>query len=94
MVVHPGRGLSTARRLRVKKLWNLKAVGRLLAHGFFSSKRSWDRLALTAFFFNIENLVLRARSELNGFAGKDCELLWRFQVSGVRCQEKNTETET
>jgi len=58
VVVHPGRGLSTARRLRVKKLWNLKAVGRLLAHGFFSSKRSWDRLALTAFFFNIENLVL------------------------------------
>jgi hypothetical protein len=36
VVVHPGRGLSTARRLRVKKLWNLKAVGRLLAHGFFS----------------------------------------------------------
>ena len=26
--------------------------------------------------FNIENLVLRARSVLNGFAGKDCELFW------------------
>jgi hypothetical protein len=33
---------------------------------------------------NIENLVLRAWSEFNGFAGKECELLWRFQVSGVR----------
>jgi hypothetical protein len=39
VVVYCGRGLSTARRLRVKKLWNLKAVGRLLAHGFFSSKK-------------------------------------------------------
>ena len=26
------------------------------------------------------------RSELNGFVGEDGELLWRFQVSGVRCQ--------
>jgi hypothetical protein len=30
--------------------------------------------------FNIENLVLRARSEFNGFAGKDCEL---FCSTGV-----------
>ena len=28
-------------------------------------------------------LVLRG-AELNGFAGKDCEPLWKFQVSGVR----------
>jgi hypothetical protein len=28
--------LSTAKRLRVSKLYNLKAVGRLRAHGFFS----------------------------------------------------------
>jgi len=40
VVVHPGRCLSTARRLRVKKLQNLKAVGRLLAHGFFSSYKA------------------------------------------------------
>jgi hypothetical protein len=30
--------------------------------------------------FNIENLVLWARLELNGFAGKDCELFW---IAGV-----------
>ncbi len=29
---------------------------------------------------NIENLVLRARSEFNGFAGKDCELIWSTGV--------------
>jgi hypothetical protein len=39
--------------------------------------------------FNIENLVLMARSEFNDFAGKDREPLWRFQVSG-----ENTEAET
>jgi len=38
--------------------------------------------------------IRKAWSEFNGFAGKDWELLWRFQVSGVRCQEKNTEAET
>ena len=27
-----------------------------------------------------ENLVFRARSELNGFAGKDCELFWSTGV--------------
>jgi hypothetical protein len=26
--------------------------------------------------FNIEDLVLWAMSEFNGFAGKDCELFW------------------
>jgi hypothetical protein len=30
--------------------------------------------------FNIENLVLRARSEFDGFAGKDCELFWSTGV--------------
>ena len=50
----------------------------------------WTRAKWT----RLENLVLKARSELHGFAGKDWELLWRFQVSGVRCQEKNTEAET
>ena len=41
--------------------------------------------------FNIESLVLRASprsrlrgSALNGFVGKDGELLWRFQVSVFR----------
>ncbi len=33
-----------------------------------------------AHLFNIENLVLRARSEFNGFAGKDCELFWSTRV--------------
>ena len=42
----------------------------------------------------MENLDLNGRSSLNGFTGKDYEVLWRFQVSGVRCQEKNTEAET
>jgi hypothetical protein len=28
----------------------------------------------------LENLVFRARSELNGFAGKDCELFWSTGV--------------
>jgi hypothetical protein len=28
----------------------------------------------------LENLVLRARSELRGFAGKDCELFWSTGV--------------
>jgi len=53
---------------------------------FFLEKRNnlWEVL------FNISNLVLRVRSEFNGFAGKDGELLWRFQVSGVRCQERKT----
>ena len=30
----------------------------------------------SATLFNIENLILRARVEFNGFAGKDCELFW------------------
>jgi hypothetical protein len=30
-----------------------------------------------------ENLVLRAKSELNGFAGKDCELFWSIGVSEI-----------
>ena len=34
-------------------------------------------------------LVLRG-SELNGFAGKDCEPLWRFQVSGNIAIEAET----
>jgi hypothetical protein len=34
--------------------------------------------------FNIENLVLRARSEFNGFAGKDCELSWSTEATEVR----------
>jgi hypothetical protein len=42
---------------------------------------------------SVQDPALRG-SELNGFAGKDCRLLWRFQVSGVRCQEKNIEAET
>jgi hypothetical protein len=29
---------------------------------------------------NIENLVLGARSVFNGFAGKDCELIWSTGV--------------
>jgi hypothetical protein len=32
-------------------------------------------------FFNMENLIPRAKSDFNGFAGEDCEVLWRFQVS-------------
>jgi hypothetical protein len=39
----------------------------------------------------VQDPALRG-SELNGFAGKDCEFLWRFQVSGVR--KKNIEAET
>jgi hypothetical protein len=30
--------------------------------------------------FNIEDLILRARSELDGFADKDCELFWSSEV--------------
>jgi len=30
--------------------------------------------------FNIENLVLRAKSEFNGFAGKGGELFWSIGV--------------
>jgi len=53
---------------------------------FFLEKRDdlWEVL------FNISNLVLRVRSEFNGFAGKDGELLWRCQVSG----KKNNKAET
>jgi hypothetical protein len=36
--------------------------------------------------FNIENQVLRARSEFNGFAGKDCELFWSTGV--LECWQK------
>jgi hypothetical protein len=32
------------------------------------------------FYSNLENLVLGARSELNGFAGKDSELFWSSGV--------------
>jgi hypothetical protein len=39
-------------------------------------KASLGAFFWTRFFFNIENLVLRARSEFDGFAGKDCELFW------------------
>ena len=35
---------------------------------------------MTAFFFEIENLVLRARLEFNGSAGKDCKLFWSIGV--------------
>ena len=47
---------------------------------FFLEKRDdlWEVL------FNISNLVLRVRSEFNCFAGKDGELLWRFQPIGYR----------
>ena len=33
--------------------------------------------------FKIENLVLRARSEFSGFAGKDCELFLEYWSIGV-----------
>jgi hypothetical protein len=39
---------------------------------FFSSIELPPLLSL----FNIENLVLRARSKFDGFAGKDCEVSW------------------
>jgi hypothetical protein len=55
----------------------------------------------------MENLVLGARSEFNGLAGKACERFWSTGVlesmksqtpstksQGVRCQEKNIEPET
>jgi len=35
--------------------------------------------------FNIENLVLRVRSEFDGFAGKDCELM-KSQISSTKLQ--------
>jgi hypothetical protein len=31
-------------------------------------------------YFEVKNLVLRAKSELNGFAGKDSELFWSTGV--------------
>ena len=37
--------------------------------------------------FNIENLVLRARSALNRFAGKDCELFWSTGAPQLRIWE-------
>ena len=33
-------------------------------------------LGMEPFLFKIEKLVLRARSDLNGFTGKDRELFW------------------
>jgi len=36
--------------------------------------------------FNIENLVLRARSEFNGFAGTGGELFWSTGV--LECWQK------
>jgi hypothetical protein len=42
-----------------------------------------------ATFFNIENLVLRASSELDGFAGKDCEVFWSIGVL-ERCKISNS----
>jgi hypothetical protein len=35
-----------------------------------------NRVGYYSFYSNLENLALRARSELNGFAGKDSELFW------------------
>jgi hypothetical protein len=32
----------------------------------------------------LENLVFRARAELNGFAGKDCELFWSIGAPRLR----------
>ena len=43
-------------------------------------------LGMEPFLFKIENLVLRARSELDGFAGKDCELFWSTGV--LECWKK------
>ena len=44
----------------------LTVFDKSIAGGFF----------LGQVFLHIENLVLRARSEFDGFAGKDCELFW------------------
>jgi hypothetical protein len=43
----------------------------------------------------LENLVLRARSEFNGFAGKDCELFWSFGVlESMKSQTPSTKLQT
>jgi hypothetical protein len=36
--------------------------------------------ASSFFYSNLENMALRARSELNGFAGKDSEQFWSTGV--------------
>jgi hypothetical protein len=40
----------------------------------------WHKECIYSFRFKIANLVLGARSEFNGFAGKDFELLWSTVV--------------
>jgi hypothetical protein len=45
--------------------------------------------------YSIENLVLRARSECNGFAGKDCELFWSTGVpESMKSQTPSTKQQT
>ncbi len=47
---------------------------------FMSRKYSQDNHICKANLFNLENLVLWARSESNGFAVKDNELFWSTGV--------------
>ncbi|MGB6376260.1 MAG: hypothetical protein WBG24_06005 [Syntrophobacteria bacterium] len=59
-------------------LWLLAALSGV--HPSYDRELLCSEPYLMEVIFNRENLVFMARSEFNGFTGKDCELFWSAEA--------------